>query len=92
MTRQPAGGPPPPENDRADDFLVRYGESLRAARLEAGLTQIDVAERSGLQQSYIAKIEAGKKNIGIRTMQMLADVVDHDLSAFFAKRRGRSRK
>jgi transcriptional regulator with XRE-family HTH domain len=52
-----------------------------------------VADRTGLQQSYIAKIEAGKRNIGIRTMKLLADVVAHDLGAFFTQFRPRhSRK
>jgi transcriptional regulator with XRE-family HTH domain len=93
MTRLPAGVDRPPERERPDDFLVSYGESLRAARLQSGLTQVEVADRTGLQQSYIAKIEAGKRNIGIRTMKLLADVVEHDLGAFFTKFRPRhSRK
>jgi hypothetical protein len=34
---------------------------IRAIRKYRGLTQIEVAERAGLRQGYIADIEAGKK-------------------------------
>ena len=93
MTRRPAGVHSPPDTERPDDFLARYGESLRAARIQSGLTQVEVAEMTGVQQSYLAKIEAGKKNIGIWTMKLLADVVEHDLGQFFnTLHRRRSRK
>lgn len=37
------------------------GESLRALRLRAGLTTKDLAEKSGLSESTIEGIEAGRR-------------------------------
>jgi transcriptional regulator with XRE-family HTH domain len=90
MARRPAAIDLPSDTELPDELLVRYGESLRAARLRSGLTQMDVADRTGLQQSYIAKIEAGKKNITIQTMKILADVVDQNLGEFFKRSNTRS--
>jgi transcriptional regulator with XRE-family HTH domain len=52
---------------------------LRAARLRSGLKQSDVAARTGLPQQYLSLIEAGQQNITLKTMILLAEVVDHDL-------------
>ena len=44
-------------------FTVRTGKDLggavREARLAAGMTQEELAERTGLGRSYLAKMEAG---------------------------------
>ena len=38
-------------------------ERLRAARLRAGLTQRDAAQRLGKPQSYVAKSEQGERRV-----------------------------
>ena len=38
---------------------------LRAARLEAGLTQAQLAERMDRPQSFVAKIEVGERQLGV---------------------------
>ena len=35
-------------------------ERLKKARLDAGLDQVEVAEKLGKTQSYVSKIESGK--------------------------------
>jgi len=44
-------------------FIVRTGKDLggavREARLAAGLTQEQLAEQTGLERSYLAKMETG---------------------------------
>jgi transcriptional regulator with XRE-family HTH domain len=39
-----------------------YGERLRLAREHKGLTQIELAELSGVNQSTISKIESGHQH------------------------------
>src|SRR4030067_209586 len=46
-------------SDRYQIFL----EKLRQARLEAGLTQLEVAQRLGKPQSYISKCESGERRV-----------------------------
>jgi DNA-binding XRE family transcriptional regulator len=48
---------------------------IRAIRKHRGLTQIDVAERAGLRQGYIADIEAGKKTGSAASLKAIAAVL-----------------
>ena len=41
--------------------------------------QSDIAAITGLPQQYVSLIEAGQQNITIKTMALLAEVVDRDL-------------
>ena len=47
-------------------------EALYKARLEAGLTQKEIAEKLGTNQSYIAALERGRKNITFSTLAKYA--------------------
>jgi DNA-binding Xre family transcriptional regulator len=38
-------------------------ETLKNTRIEKGLRQVDLAEALGRTQSYVAKLEAGEKNL-----------------------------
>jgi transcriptional regulator with XRE-family HTH domain len=44
---------------------------LQLARLEAGLSQRELAERAGVSQSEIARIESGKREPSIPTLQRI---------------------
>jgi len=39
--------------------------ALRRARTDAGLTQLDVAERLGTYASYVSKCESGERRIDV---------------------------
>lgn len=56
-----------------------FGTNLRAARVDAGLKQSEVASVTGLTQQYLSLIEAGQQNLTMRTMAILAEVVARDL-------------
>lgn len=47
-------------------------QALLDARKTAGLTQKDLAERTGIAQSDISKLENGNANPSLRTLQRLA--------------------
>jgi len=49
-----------------------FGERLRALRSERGLTQEDLAERSGVHRVTIARIEAGERLPRYQTLEALA--------------------
>lgn len=53
-----------------DEFSVAH--ELIAARLKAGLTQIEVAERMGTKQSVIARMESGRTLPSLRTLSRYA--------------------
>ena len=59
---------------------IRFGERLRQARLAAGMTQAEMAERSGIHEQYVGRVEQGRKNLRLDTMVRLAMVVGHSVS------------
>lgn len=72
----PAGGEPaaPPA------LQVLFGERLRQARIEAGITQAEMAERSGVHIQYVSRVERGQRNLTLSTMAKLAAVVGRSVS------------
>jgi transcriptional regulator with XRE-family HTH domain len=52
------------------------GKNLRAARTNLGLTQEEVAERSGVQAGEVSRIEAGKRDPKVTTLEKLAAAVE----------------
>ena len=58
---------------------------LRAARLRAGLRQIDVAQKLGKPQSYVAKVESGERRIDLIEAVDLCQVVSLDLAGVIGR-------
>jgi transcriptional regulator with XRE-family HTH domain len=52
------------------------GKNLRAARKKLGLTQEEVAARSGVQAGEISRIEGGKRDPQVSTLEKLAAAVE----------------
>lgn len=62
---------------RLDDPRVgNLGENLRDTRTKLGLTQEQVAERSGVQAGEVSRIEAGKRDPQLSTILKLAKAVE----------------
>lgn len=61
-------GTPEREQFEAEAMAFRLGELLKEARMEANLTQDELAERTGTKKSYISRIEAGKSEIQLSTL------------------------
>ena len=78
----------------ADEFAA-LGELLRARR-QAGLTQAEVAERMGVPQSSVARLESSagsrKHAPSIATLRRYADALDCDLHLTLAPKRAAARK
>ncbi|MGI4809896.1 MAG: helix-turn-helix domain-containing protein, partial [Janthinobacterium lividum] len=82
MARKPLQ-PPESEEDLqiAADLQEAFGRSIKAARLKAGLTQAELADRSGVRQDDVSRIEAGQVNVTIRTMGRIAKVFGGNVGA-----------
>ncbi|HET6997664.1 MAG TPA: helix-turn-helix transcriptional regulator [Solirubrobacterales bacterium] len=52
------------------------GKNLRDARKKLGLTQEQVAERSGVQAGEVSRIEAGIRDPRVSTLEKLAAAVE----------------
>ncbi len=47
---------------------------LRKARIEAGMTQETLARRIGVAQPVVARLESGRSNPSLRTLERVARV------------------
>lgn len=59
-----------------DSGVGNLGKNLREARTQLELTQEDVAERSGVQAGEVSRIEAGKRDPKVSTLEKLAAAVE----------------
>jgi DNA-binding XRE family transcriptional regulator len=53
---------------------LAIGETLRKARESAGLSQTDIAVRSGTTRNYISRIENGKSDIQLETLNKIVQL------------------
>lgn len=74
------------EYDKLDDEYS-FAIALIEARNKKKLSQKQLAEKTGMTQADISKIESGNRNLSIRTLQRLADGLDMDLKIQFVSRK-----
>lgn len=53
----------------------KLGEKLKNARVKAKLTQMQVAEKAGLNANYYATVERGEENISSENIMKLEEVL-----------------
>jgi transcriptional regulator with XRE-family HTH domain len=54
------------------DPLPQFGANLRAAREQRGLSQESLAQRAGMDPAEIRRLEAARRDPGIRVLTRLA--------------------
>jgi transcriptional regulator with XRE-family HTH domain len=64
---------------------------LKQMRLAKGLTQLEVADLSGISRSYYADVERGDANAGGQAAKRIADTLGFDMSLFFTEIRRETR-
>jgi transcriptional regulator with XRE-family HTH domain len=60
----------------------RLLELLRRIRLDAGLRQVDLAEKLGQPQSFVSKYESGERRLDLLELRQICDVVGIPLIKF----------
>jgi transcriptional regulator with XRE-family HTH domain len=61
-------------------------ESLRRARIEAGLTQADMGEKMGLTMAGYRQKEIGDRKITIEDAQKISNILGKSLDDIFSPR------
>lgn len=59
---------------------AQIGRWLRGLRVQAGLTQTQLSERSGVSQRYISELERGKADLTVSRLLRLTDELGATLS------------
>lgn len=72
------------DNQKNINHLLAY--QLLLARENVGITQKELAEKTGIYQADISKLERGMGNPSLLTLGRLAEGLDMELQITFVKR------
>jgi len=68
-----------------EDLLVRLGDRIRKLRKKHGWTQVEMAEKVGIDRSFLADVERGKRNVSILNLDLMAKGLKVSLSRLFSR-------
>lgn len=63
----------------------RLAINIRELRDETGMTQHEVAERAGVDRSYLARIETGNANPSLFVLTKIGSAMGMDVHSFLSK-------
>ena len=69
----------------AEDVRARFGRRLRRLRRGRGWTQVELAEKLGLDRSYLADIERGRRNVSLMNLEIIAKGFELSLSQLLSQ-------
>jgi transcriptional regulator with XRE-family HTH domain len=65
--------------------VMKIGTTIRAHRLQRGLSQGDIEKRTGLLRCYLSRVENGHTVPSLDTLSKIALALDLPISQFFAE-------
>jgi transcriptional regulator with XRE-family HTH domain len=68
-----------------EDLLVRLGDRIRKLRRRHGWTQAEMSERVGIDRSFLADVERGKRNVSILNLELIAKGLKLSLAQLFSR-------
>jgi transcriptional regulator with XRE-family HTH domain len=68
-----------------EELLIRLGDRIRKLRKKRQWTQAEMAERVGIDRSFLADVERGKRNISILNVAVIAKGLNVSLSQLFSR-------
>jgi transcriptional regulator with XRE-family HTH domain len=69
----------------AEDLLTRLGNRIKKLRKARGWTQAEMAERIGIDRSFLADVERGKRNVSVLNLELIAHGFKISLSQLFSR-------
>lgn len=65
------------------DLKRLFGTAIKTKRSELGISQEELAGRSGLHRTYISDVERGTRNLSLESIEKLAAALDLSVSGLF---------
>ncbi len=65
------------------DIQKKFGDKIRDLRKQKGLSQEELAFRSGLHRTYISDIERGSRNVSLKNIEKIAKALGVSSKALF---------
>jgi transcriptional regulator with XRE-family HTH domain len=64
--------------------MMKIGTTIRAQRLQKGLSQGDIEKKTGLLRCYLSRVENGHTVPSLDTLSKIARALDLPITQFFA--------
>lgn len=64
-------------------ITIVLGKRIQELRKQTGLSQEKFALRIGMDRTYYASVESGKRNVAIRNIKKIADGLEVSLAELF---------
>ena len=64
-------------------ITTKIGNRIRELRTQTGLSQEKFAQKIGMDRTYFARVELGKRNISIVNIEKIANGLNVSLSELF---------
>lgn len=74
------------------DEYKAFLKTLRAVRKDAGLTQVELAERLAQSQSFVSKVERGESRLDIVQLRFICAAMETTLGSFVRRYERQLRK
>ena len=65
------------------DICVRFGRRVQRERKKRNLKQVDLSVATGLTRSTISQIENGRQEVGLRTIEKIANGMEIPIVSLF---------
>lgn len=65
------------------DIKIKLGERIKKLRNNLKISQEELADRAGLDRTYITSVENGRRNISIVNIERLSVALNVTLKEFF---------
>ena len=64
------------------EILIKFGKKVREERARLGLSQEELASRTGVHRTYIGMIERAEKNITLENIEKVSKALKISISDF----------
>jgi len=71
------------KQQRKSQLLQSFGDRVRALRKEAGISQMELGEKAGLDHTYIGGIERGERNPTLEAIEKITAGLGIGIPEFF---------
>ena len=66
------------------DILKKFGKRVKELRLQKGITsQMALANKAGLDRTYIGGVERGERNVGLKNTEKIAKTLGVSIEELF---------
>lgn len=66
-----------------EELFREVGEKIKNLRKQAGLTQGDLAQKLGVSQQVISRVESGRDNVSLLTIKQVVGALGHKVTVGF---------